>query len=296
MSIRFVLGAVLLLLIGVYLIIFFFMLNKKKSEHEVKNVLKTAIEDQDEIKLFFIEQQLVNKLGVNENQIKFFIYSERILAIVLFIASFIMFGMVGLGIFVCIGIVILMDNKLKEEIYESGITRIGETVAFMDYFVPSINSGNSAYQAFLGYIAKLDPDSETRELLIEYRNHKVNRDLDYQTPQSIKTITSIYENALYNEEKGVEDYLYIIEEAKQDLFQKQQYYNDYQAKVGEVLTPISYAYYIGVPAIIFMTMGSVGDFWTTIWGLVATIILVLFFFLFKYLVNKLNINTVRKIL
>lgn len=296
MNITTLIGIGLIALIAVYLIFMIFFLNKQKSESEVENVFDAVLQKKNKIKLFYFEQVLVEKFNVNENQIKFFIYSERALIAVAVVIPYLIMGFVGIGIFACVVILILLNNQLRQEIYKSGINRIGDTVAFMDYFVPSINSGNSASQAFLGYINKLAKDDPNRELLIQYRNAKSNNDLRYETPEAILNITSIYENALYNEEKGVDNYLYIIEEAKRDLFQKQKYYTDYATSVNGVIKPIAAAYYVGVPFCIFMTMGSAGDFWYTIWGVIAVILLCIFFFLFRFLLNKLELSTIKKIL
>lgn len=290
------LSIVAIIAVGLFLIFFVSALNRKKSENDIKNVINVLSENKSSVRTLFYEQKIIEKLNLPEDKVKIFVYAERALIILLIILSYMILGVVGLGIFAAVVILVMMDNKLKEQIYESGVTRINEVVAFMDYFTPAVSSGQSAKQAFMGYIQKLDPESNQRKLLIEYWNHKNENDYSYETPESIRDITSVYENALYNEEKGVDDYLYIIEEAKADLFQKSVYYNDFNSRVNEVVKPISWAYYIGVPIIIIMLFGMVGDFWFTFVGAVVMVLLVILFFSFKYLMNKLTINSLHQIL
>lgn len=291
-----ILSIVAILAVGLFLIFFVSALNRKKSESDIKNVINVLSENKSSVNTIFYEQKIIEKLNLPEDKIKIFVYSERALLVLLIIMSYMILGVVGLGIFASVVILVMMDNKLKEQIYESGVTRINEVVAFMDYFTPAVSSGQSAKQAFMGYIQKLDPESSQRRLLIEYWNRKNENDYSYETPESINDITSVYENALYNEEKGVDDYLYIIEEAKADLFQKSVYYNDFNSRVNEVVKPVSFAYYIGVPIIIIMLFGMVGDFWFTFIGAITMVVLVILFFSFKYLMNKLTINSLHQIL
>lgn len=189
-----------------------------------------------------------------------------------------------------------MDTQLKNQIADTGVNRIDDTVSFINAFTPQISSGKAAKQAFLSYIQSLPEESHTRVLLEEYVHAKDIGDYHYVTPAHISEMTTIYENALYNEEKGVNDYLYIIEEAKQDLFQKSEYYNEYKTRCNEVLRPIEISYYVGIPVIFIALFGTFHDFWFTPWGGAAAIIVLILFFLFKFTINRLNINTLHKIM
>lgn len=285
-----------LMILGMFLIIFIQKLNTKKSEADIREAIGVINDKEVEIKMLFFEKRLAEKLGIPKDKTKLFLTVERLLIIAIVILSYLVVGVIGLGFVVAAAGMIIMENNLKKAIYESGVTRIGETVQFMDYFTPAVSSGQSASQAFLGYIQKLNEDNPQREYLVEYWDAKSNNDYSYETPEGIKDITAIYENALYNEEKGVEDYLYIIEEAKEDLFQKSVYYNDFNARVSEVIKPISWAYYIGVPAIILMLLSVVDDFWYTLAGLITAIVIVVLFLTFKFLMNRLTISSLHKIL
>lgn len=294
-------GGVMLIVI-IFMIIFIAGLNRKKEKEEVKDVISYLSEIDNNknkysgIKIFQFERYFVEKFNLEKDKIKLFIYAERMILLAAVILSYFLFGAVGICFCASAIVLMVLDSKLKDEIYRSGVTRIDKTVAFMDFFTPQIASGHSASQSFLKYIEKLPNDSEVKPLLIEYYDRKQENDYTYETPDTIKDITAVYENALYNEEMGADDYLYIIQQAKDDLFQKSVYYTDYNSKCGEVLKPIQLAYYVGVPVIIILLFGTLGSFWFTIWGWVTAIALVVLFLLFKIMVNKLAINTMREIL
>ena len=247
------------------------------------------------IRMFSFEQYIVDKLKLPRERVRLFVYMLRIVIMCLFVFSYFAFGTAGVAIFLAIGILFAMENKKKYEIEKSGITRIADTVAFMDFFTPQIASGASAEQAFIRYIEKLDDKNEYRRLILEYLDAKKNQDYSYKAPTMIKDIVSVYENAVYNEEMGSSNYLYIIKEAKADLFQKSVYYTDYNSRVSEVLKPIEFAYYIGVPFIIFILFGSIGDFWFTIYGVITSFALLVLFYAFKALCNRLAIKTLHEI-
>lgn len=288
-----------LLVLTIFMIFFVRGVNKKKEEEEVKDVI-TLLSDSNQagysIRFFGYEELLINKLNIQRQYVKIFCYVTRTLLVLAVAIAYTVFGVLGIAIALAAVVLYLMDNKKKAEIEKSGVTRISDTVAFMDYFSPVIASGQSASQAMIGYIQKLEDDNPVKDLLIEYWNAKRNEDYTYVTPAKIKDVVSIYETALYNEEIGAEDYLSVIEEAKADLFQKSVYYSDYNSKVSEVLKPVEGAYYVGVPAIIFLLLGTVGEFWYTIPGWITAAVIVLLFFCFKYLVNRLAIKTIGEIL
>lgn len=286
-----------LLFLAVFIILFIAGLNKREQEEQVKDIISTLSESENtySVQMNQFEHYLVSKFNIPMGRVRFFVYLLRFLGICVAIASYLYCGAFGLAIWIAGAILIIMESKKKDEIEKSGVTRIANTVAFMDHFVPQISSGASASQAFITYIQKLDEDNEYRDLLIDYWNAKKDENYVYETPNKIKDIVSVYECAAYNEEIGSTNYLGIIEESKTDLFQKSVYYADYCSKVGEVLKPIEAAYYFGVPIIIFLLLGTVGDFWFTFPGWCVALALSVLFFLFKFLCNKLAIDTLREI-
>lgn len=299
MSVRIAMIAFSLILLAVFLILFVRGINRKKEEDDVKNVIDILASESDKkysISMTRLEHYLVDKLKLQNDRVRAFVYTLRVLTVCLFIISYSVFGVIGVAVCIAAGILIVMENSKKDEIERSGITRIGKTVAFMDFFTPQIASGISASQAFIKYIEKLEDDDEYKPLLAEYLDAKKNGDYSYKVPDTIKDIISVYENAIYNEEMGADNYLYIIQEAKADLFQKSVYYADYNSRVGEVLKPIESAYIVGVPLIIFLLFGTVGDFWFTVYGIITAVILVVLFYAFKALCNRLAIKTLHQIL
>lgn len=287
-----------LVAVSIFVIIFIALANRKKEEEEVKDVIAAMSfgEDKSSFKMMAFEALLVAKLNLPKSRARIFVYALRVLLIALIVVAYLALGIIGIAIAASALILMIMEKKKQKAIEDSGVTHISETVSFMDYFVPQLSSGTSASQAFGSYIQKLSDDNPLKPLFVEYWDAKMNGDYTYETPERIRDIASVYEIALYNEEMGSEDYLYIIEEAKTDLFTKSTYYADYNSKVGEVLTPIQSAYYIGVPVIIILLLGSVGDFWYTIPGFVTAIVLVILFFAFKALCNRLAIKTIQAIL
>lgn len=296
---RIVAIAVAITILVAFVIAFIVMANKRQKESEIQDAfdsLGIIGGDKNKRKMFFFEMRLVEKFSIEDSHLKMFLLLERIIIVALCMILYIIFGVVGFAFIGCLAVWVIMDNKLKMKIYDSGITRIDDTIAFMDYFVPSIASGKSAIQSFTSYIEKLDPESNIYRLLTEYWDRKVSNDYTYTTPDAIKDICSVFENAQYNEDKGVDDYLYIIEEAKADLFQKSTYYADYNSRMKEAIVPTSAAYYVGVPVITLMLFGTFGDFWFSEWGLVAAVMLVILFAAFQWLINKLSTDTIEEIL
>lgn len=285
-----------LIALALFLVLLVRGINRKKEDDDVKNVIDILSKNEVyTIRMFSFEQYIVDKLKLPRERVRLFVYMLRIVIMCLFVFSYFAFGTAGVAIFIAIGILFTMENKKKYEIEKSGITRIADTVAFMDFFTPQIASGASAEQAFIRYIEKLDDKNEYRRLLLEYLDAKKNQDYSYKAPTMIKDIVSVYENAVYNEEMGSSNYLYIIKEAKADLFQKSVYYTDYNSRVSEVLKPIEFAYYIGVPFIIFILFGSIGNFWFTIYGVITSFALLVLFYAFKALCNRLAIKTLHEI-
>ena len=288
-----------LLLLSVYLVLFVHGVNKRREMEEVGNAIELLANEGEKSttrRTLRFERYLIFRFNVPEDKVATFLLAERAMIIVSAVLLYTFFGVLGITIFFCVVTFFIMDNSKREEIERSGVTRIQDTVAFMDFFTPLIASGSSATQAFNAYLTKLDNESPYKELLVEYIDRRSEEDYTYVTPEMIKDITSIYEAALYNEKMGSSDYLYIIQEAKDTLFQKSVYYSEFNSKTLEVLKPIELAYYIGVPAIAIMLYGSVGDFWFTLPGVLTAIAVAVLFFCFKALCNRLAIGTLHEIL
>lgn len=284
-----------------YLILIIRGVNREKQNKDIQDAIDAmTLDNKSKLKyinkIFRHERYLVNRLGIPEDRIRTFVYAERVLVICVVIASFMLLSYVGIAFCVCAVAYVIMNNQLKDAIEQSGVDRIQDIVAFMDYFSPQIASGSSSKQAFTSYVAQLPDDSKYKPMFIEYLQARQDDDYSYKTPAAIKDITDIYEIALYNEAQGTSNYLYVIEEAKSDLFQKFQYYTQYQADASRVIGPIEKAYCIGVPFITIIVYTSLGEFWHSPWGIVAAILLIVLFIAFKYLCNKLAIDTLDQVL
>lgn len=299
MNILMAVALLTLLLLSVYLVLFVHGVNKRREMEEVGSAIELLANDGEKRttkRTMRFERFMLSRFNIPEERASAFLLAERAMIIAIAVLLYTFFGVLGITIFFCAVTFFIMDNNKREEIERSGVTRIQDTVAFMDFFTPLIASGSSATQAFNAYLTKLDNDSPYKELLVEYIDRRSEEDYTYTTPEMIKDITSIYEAALYNEKMGSSDYLYIIQEAKDTLFQKSVYYSEFNSKTLEVLKPIELAYYIGVPAIAIMLYGSVGDFWFTLPGVLTAIAVAVLFFCFKALCNRLAIGTLHEIL
>lgn len=297
---RLFIGLVVIAAVVIYAIISVIIVTRKRNEAKIKDVLTELSNEGDtetiHMKMSGPEQFIVDKFHIKNTQVRYFVWTMRIIAIAAACLTFIIFGFMGIAFCGALLIWSIMDTQLKNQIAATGVNRIDDTVSFINAFTPQISSGKAAKQAFLSYIQSLPTESHTRILLEEYVHARDIGDYHYVTPAHISEMTTIYENALYNEEKGVNDYLYIIEEAKQDLFQKSEYYNEYKTRCNEVLRPIEISYYIGIPVIFIALFGTFHDFWFTGVGLVAALLVLGLFLLFKLTINRLNINTLHKIM
>lgn len=291
-------GIALFALVALFIFLIFVV---KASTQKIQNVeIKSAIaeltEEKKSHKMLGFESALVSKFSIPPTKIRWFLIAERLLLVSSAVILYIVFGVMGLVFVAAIAMAIIMNGKVQNEINKSGVSRIGETVAFMDYFVPQLAAGASSEDAFSKYMELLSPDNPLKPLLVEYYIARKSDDMNYSTPEEISDITSVFENAEYNEKLGSNNYLYIIEQAKADLFQKATYYQDFQTRIGEVIKPMKLSYYVIIPLIFLMLWSSVGDFWFTPLGWVVGVILLAIFFAFNFFCNKLTISTLRTIL
>lgn len=275
-----VLGILSLLIVYMIVALIYIKTSQKRKEIEVM----MTNEKEKRVKTFAFEEKLIRKFNINPNKIAPILYIERIIILSVFVIALGYLKGLAMCIFGAIGITIYFSDLTKKAIYDSGIENVGKVTNFINYFVPHINSGNSADQSLLGYI-----EYSRDEELAEYYENKDN--IEYELPTHLKQITDIYDIAKYNEEQGIADYTYILNELAQDYAQKQVYYNSFVSRIGEI-QPICWAYYISVPVLIIVSLKNTWSFWTGIWGFVAGFVLLLFFFLFKLLIYRLQKKTI----
>lgn len=280
MSTLLVLGVLVSLIIYITCVLMYIHNSEKKKELQIlitegqNNVIKT----------FYFENRLLETLKVEPSKVRSILYIERFLLASSILLCFWFLKGLSILVFGSILVVVLAEDSYKKVVYESGITNIGKITNFINYFVPHINSGNSADQSFLGYI-----EYSSDEELSEYYHNRDNP--DFKLAPHLKQIVDIYDIAKYNEDQGISDYTYILNELSQDMAQKQVYYNSFISRIGEI-QPIMWSYYIGVPILIVISLGQTKDFWMGIGGYIVSIALLVLFATFKFLIFKLQKNTI----
>ena len=279
---------IILVLILVLAYIFFVIHYMQKSQQRKEaEILLDTVTKRSNFKTFHFEDEILQKMKVNPEKVKLFIYLERTLVFLVILFAFYFLRGIALALFGAIIITVIADQAYKKVIYESGITNINKITNFINYFVPHINSGNSADQSFLGYIEY----SADEELAAYYENID---NPEYEIPPHLKQIIDIYDIAKYNEEKGISDYTYILNELSEDMAQKQVYYNSFVSRIGEI-QPICWSYYFSIPILIFVSFQQTHDFWMGIGGYIVAIVLLILFGAFKFLIYKLQKKTIEVI-
>jgi len=239
------------------------------------------------MRLWFHEHKLLDSLHLQPERVRGLIYLSRITLIGMLALIVLTLRGLALLLFGAVWVTVMFDQAYKNVIYESGITNIGNIMNFINFFVPHINSGNSADQSLLEYVA-YSKDAD----LAEFYERK--SDPEYRMQKRIRQMVDIYDIAKYNEEKGISDYTYILNEISQDYSQKQVYYNSFISRIGEI-KPIMLSYYFGVPMLIISSFGQTFEFWMGPGGVVVAIITLILFSIFKYLIYKLQKDTVNAI-
>lgn len=283
MSPLFVAGILLALLL--YIILFLFAIKDRAKYNETQMLLKNNHESK--VFTFDYENKVINYFHLKPEKVKIILYIERLLLIILCAVIFITLKGLAIALFGAIFVSLLFRDLYKKCIYKSGINNIGKITNFIDYFVPHINAGNSADQSFLEYI------EYSRD--VELASYFENKDsLEVKIPPHLKQIIDIYDIAKYNEEKGINDYTYILNEISQDISQKQTYYNNFISRIGEI-QPICFSYYIGVPILIAVSYSNTYTFWQAGGGYVVAAVLLILFTIFKFLIYKLQKKTIETI-
>ena len=283
MSFWMVISVLIMLIVYIASVLIYIHGSEKRRELQV---LMDTSHDY-EMKTFNFENKILQKLQVEPDKVKYAIYIERILILSGIAVAFWFLRGIALAAFGAILVSFIANDSYKKVVYESGITNINRITNFINYFVPHINSGNSADQSFLGYVEY----SADEELAAYYENRD---NPDFKLPTHLRQIVDIYDIAKYNEEKGISDYTYILNELSKDMAQKQIYYNNFVSRIGEI-QPIMWSYYIGVPILIFISFGQTYEFWLGAGGYIVSFILLALFATFKFLIFKLQKKTINVI-
>jgi hypothetical protein len=277
---------ILLALVLLYIAIVVVHLYKNKTQVDFSNLVDIK-SDEKHVHTLFYEEMILKHFGVKAKNAIPILYTERALLVVAFVALFYMLRGLAIAIVGALLVGLLTRDAYEKVVYNSGVRNVGKVVNFINFFVPHINSGNSADQSFLGYLEY----SKDEELQDYYENHEHD---GYQIPVDIRQIVEIYNIAKYNEQKGISNYTYILNEISEDMSQKQVYYNSFQAKMGEI-NPIMWSYYFGVPILTSISVLQAPSFWQGVGGYAVSLVLLGMFSAFKFLVFKLQKDTIKKI-
>lgn len=272
-----------ILLIFATLAYFFYCLNyfskKQKQEEALKQITnKTFV-------LYFWETKITDIIEIDAKYYRTIFIPLRILMCIGALYVSFKLGVTILFFVSAIIIALFMDNKTKILIEEAGIKYIENINLFLDFYVPALASGQSNNQAMLKFIGQ-----ENDPHLTEWWINKDSK--TFVVNNKWKRVIEIYEMMKFNEERGIDNSLPVIEEMQKDLSQKQVFYNEYSSKMGEI-TPILLSYYIFVPVLLVMSINQTQDFWFSFKGLIATIVLIILFLCSQFAVFKLREHTIK---
>lgn len=281
----FVIGLLIVLLL--YIIAMIFSIRNISQINETTSLIGEIENRESKIFVFNYERSIINKLHVKPEKIKGILYLERILLLAIIVLTTIILKGLALALFGALTISFIFDDLYKKDLYKSGILNVSKVMNFINFFVPHITSGHSAEQSFLEYIQY----AKDEDLKVYFEN-KDNPDV--KILPHLRQIIDIYDIAKYNEEKGINDYTYILNEMEQDMSQKQTYYNSFISRIGEI-RPICWSYYIGVPLLIVVSYSNTYTFWQAGGGWIIATVLLALFGLFKFLIYKLQKKTIETI-
>lgn len=282
---NFITVLIILIVLLIYLGIVIVYIKNASSKKGIQSLIE--IEQDKSMRVLGFESSFLKKIGVQPEKVRILIYIERVLLILSIGTAFYFLRGVGLALFGAALVIVMSSDAYRRVIYESGITNIPRVANFINHFEPHVISGKSADQAFLNYISTVD-DTE----LATYYENRDNP--EYSIPPHLAQIVEIYRIAKYNEEIGHSDYTYIIQDISNDMSKKEGFYNSFVSRIGEIL-PTTYAYYIGVPILVFVSIGQARDFWMGIGGYIVSLILLIMFATFKFLIFKLQEKTINTI-
>lgn len=273
-------NVILVSVVILYTIIAILAINNNRKH---KKVIK-KIQNKNNFYLFGFEKSLLEATGMQKSKAKKYIILIRIIALSLMVVIVIKFGFIALFLFCGVLILIYSNTQNKKLIESTGINYIIIVNEFLDSYIPAISSGLSNDQAMLKFV-----HSQNDENLFSWW---VNRgDPNFELDIKWKRISEVYEMVKFNEERGINDSLPIIEQMQKDLNSKQEFYDDYESKIGEI-KPIMLSYYIGLPIILAISWKQAASFWNSIGGLVCAFALSVLFFAYEMFLSKIRKSTI----
>lgn len=259
--------------------VYFVMSKRKKQETAMKAVQKKKF------KLLFYEKKISELLKVPEESMSKLFIPLRLGIVALMIIGAMLMGTIALIFVSAIIIIFFMDQKTKALIDETGVEYIGTLNQFLDVFTPSVAAGSSTDQAMLKYISDVNDEN-----LFQWWLHK--EDGLFELDSKWKSVVEVYNMMKFNETHGIANGLTVIEEMQKVMTQKEKFYNEFLAKMGEI-QPIMISYYIAVPILLLISLNQVRNFWFGPWGLITAIIIILLFVGAQYLVYSIKKSTIK---
>lgn len=284
---------VVLLVVFIYLIVVISYFHKQNREKKMKDIVDSeyeAIIQEEEFKkkevketipMLDIEKFAYEAIGISKN--KAAIMMVRIAAVAAIIC--LGFAMRVLAIFIAFEVIMILRTKVEDKKIEDeiGISRTQIINKFLDFYIPSVQSGISVRQTMQNFIA-----SNGDEDLVEWF---YSTDPNKKIPRQWEEIINVYENGISSEEAGMTDK---AEYYQEEIDRLMGYFNNYKAKIGEV-NPICSCYYIGVPVVAYMSYSNFTDLWSGFVGVLMVAALCILFFAFNRLVQKTKKDCVNKV-
>jgi hypothetical protein len=278
-----IINIIIVALVIIYLIILYrHICFSKKKEEAISNLI-----EEKPIVLFKIEKRLYCKIHLSKKKMKIFVYTMRLLFVVLCAFLFMQLSSVALFFITAIFIILYFDNLINKEIDEAGVNYIADMNGFLDMYIPAVASGSSNNQAMLKYVYAMD-DKNLSDWWLNKDNHTIKIDNKW------KRMIEVYEMMKYNEEMGIDDSLDSIEELQKDLTNKDKFYNDYKGKMGEI-KPTVISYYICLPLLLLMSFSQNRPFWCSLNGYIVIAILIVVFIMFEFCIYKLKKSVIHTI-
>lgn len=270
-----IIGAIIIYAISVFLVIG----KRKKQDTAMKAV------NNKKFRLLFYEKKVAEMLKIPDETLAKFFIPFRICTVALLVGAAYFMGTIAMIFVACAIIIFFMNEKTKALIDETGVEYIGILNQFLDVFSPSLAAGSSTDQALLKYVSDVNDDN-----LLQWWVHK--EDGLFELDNKWKGVVEVYNMMKFNETHGVGNGLKVIEEMQKVMTQKEKFYNEFLAKMGEI-QPIMISYYVAVPILLLISLHQVHDFWFGPWGIVCAIIIVVLFMLAQYLIYKIKESTVK---
>lgn len=273
---------------AVYITILIGFIIRKKKNKEIKDIVNSFAKEEDKKDYYSRWKRKIFDIMLvrDKKQKKILSAVFNIVLLIIFGISIYMVGAISLVVIVGIVSSYIAKENIDKLVDKSGIRYIPITNEFLDVFIPAITSGKSNSQAMLAFINQYE-DNEVLNVWWADRSRGMN-------DNRFETIVEIYDMTMFDEEHGIDDSLPVIKEMQENMNKKQEFYDEFVAKIGET-SSIELSYVGGLPLLLLMTLSNTRQFWYTFPGLLCAVGLGVMFVLFRFLSYKLRVNTIKKL-